>query len=198
MTVIGFQLRGRPGSVLVRYGVNDDPARWGYPLLGLDSLVEISRGFPVVQAEVEHDAQGYAAVLAWIQVVRMTDLDSAESTRFVDVAPQLAGLDVPYFSFGVRPVLFDAPSSTTRNADWDADTFLVVTPDGVTTRRIQPLCGFSWGYRLRDGEPAAARLQELDAASWRRDSDFLADHHPSWTFEDQTDETTMAHPERGP
>lgn len=183
MTVIRFHLRGRPGRVLVRYGVNDDPARWGYPLLGLDSLVEACRGFPVMQAEVEHDAQGYAAVLAWIQVVRMTDLDSRQGTALVDVAPQLAGLDVPYLSFGVRPVLFDAPSTTTRNTDWDAEAFLVVTPDGVMTRRIQPLCGFGWGYRVRDGEPAAAGLHELDAASWRRNADFLADQHPSWTFE---------------
>ncbi|MGI9157880.1 MAG: hypothetical protein ACR2FG_14810 [Marmoricola sp.] len=193
MTVLDFQLRGRPGSVRVRYGVNDDPARWGYPLLRIDSLVELSRGFPVVQAEVEHDAQGYAAMLAWIQLVRMTDLDSGESSTLVDGAPQLEGLDLPYVSFGVRPILFDAPSTTTRNADWDADAFLVVTPDALMTRRVQPLCGFGWGYRVRDGEPAATRLQELDAASWRRDRDFLAEQHPSWTFEDQTDETLTEH-----
>ncbi|MBA3251897.1 MAG: hypothetical protein H0T66_16700 [Geodermatophilaceae bacterium] len=109
-------------------------------------MVEVSRGFPVVQAEVEHDAQGYGAVLAWIQVVHMFDLDTGESSAPVDLAPQLAGLDLPYLSFGVRPILFDAPSTTSRNVDWDADAFLVVTPDGLMTRRIQPLVGFSWGY----------------------------------------------------
>lgn len=189
-SILGFRLRGRPGRVFIRYEVNEDPARWGYPLLGLDSLVELSRGFPVVQAEVQHDAQGYAAMLAWIQVVRMTDLDSGGRTDLVDVAPQLAGLDLPYLSFGVRPVLFDAPSTTARNADWDADSFLVVTPDALMTRRVQPLCGFGWGYKLRDGDPAAAPVHELGAAAWRRDSGFLAARHPSWTFEDQTDETT--------
>jgi len=158
-------------------------------VLGLDSLVEVSRGFPVVQAEVELEAQGYGAVFAWIQVVRMVDLDCEVSRELVDLAPQLAGLDLPYLSFGVRPILLDAPSTAGRNLDWDADAFLVVTPDGLMTRWIRPLCGFTWGYRLHDGEPKPVQRQAASGVSWSRDRDFLADRYPSWTFEHQTDET---------
>lgn len=110
VTVLGFQSRGRPGRVLACYGVNDDPTRWGYPLLGLDALIEVSAGFPVLQADVEYDAEGYAAIMGWIQVVRMHDHDRDEHTILIDKAPQLAGLDLPYMTFGIRPALFDAPS----------------------------------------------------------------------------------------
>lgn len=191
VTPIGFRLRGRPGRVMVRYGLNEDPVQWGYSLLGLDSLVEVSRGFPVVQTEVHHDAQGYGALLAWIQVVHMTDLGTGESSTLVDIAPQLAGLDLPYLCFGVMPTMFDAPSTTTRDMDWNADAFLVVSPDGLMTRRVRPLCGFSWGYRVRDGDPTAVDVQELDGVAWRRDREFLAKQHSSWTFEEQTDGTAF-------
>jgi hypothetical protein len=33
---IPFPLRGVEGKIHVRYGVNDDPRRWGYEVLGLD------------------------------------------------------------------------------------------------------------------------------------------------------------------
>jgi hypothetical protein len=32
LAVIEFRLGGWPGRVLVRYGVDEDPARWGYLL----------------------------------------------------------------------------------------------------------------------------------------------------------------------
>jgi hypothetical protein len=183
-TIIDFELRGRPGRVIVRYGVNEDPDRWGYPLVGMDGLVEVSRGFPVVQADVELDVEGYGAVLAWVQVVRMTDLDSGEGEAFVDLAPQLKGLDLPYMSFGVRPTLFDAPSTTAENMNWDAHALLAVSPDCVMTRRLELLCGFSWGYRLRNSEPKSVALEKLSSLSWSQDLTFLRDQHASWTFED--------------
>jgi hypothetical protein len=97
--------------VLIHYGANGDPTRWGYPLLGMSYPAELARGFPVIQAEVDYPAEGYAAILAWIQLVWVKDLDGGEPTyQPADLAPQLLGLDMPYFSFGVRPVLFDAPS----------------------------------------------------------------------------------------
>lgn len=186
LTELRFQLRGRSGRVMVRYGLNENPEHWGYPLLGLDSsLADMSRGFPVVQAEVNHDAQGYGAVLAWIQVVDMTDLVTGESSIIVDIAPQLEGLELPYFSFGVMPTLFDAPSTTAREMDWTADAFLVACPDALMTRRVRPVCGFTWGYSVRGGKPRALDLRELDGVAWRDRRAFLAEQHPSWTFEDQ-------------
>lgn len=180
---IDFALRDVPGRVEVEYLTNDDPARWGYPLLGLDSLVEVSRGFPVVHAEVEHPAEGYAAIMAWVQVVRMTDLETGEYTALVDLAPQLIGLDLPYMSFGIRPHLFDAPSTMAAEMDWAAEAFLVVSPDCLMTRALQVLCGFSWGYRLRGGQPEPTPLATLEPPSWEPSLAFLAEKYPTWTFE---------------
>ena len=124
-------------------------------------------------------------MLAWIQIVRMTDLDSGESDSLVDVAPQLAGLDLPYMSFGVRPVLFDAPSTdSTYNMDWEAHTFLVASPDCLMTRRVQPVCGFTWGYELRESRPRPTDLQVLNSSAWPIDQSFLRERHQSWAFED--------------
>lgn len=67
---ISFQLRGREGRVTVEYGVNDDPSRWGYHLLGLNFDAEVARGFPVIEARVAFGGEGYAGFLGWIQVVR--------------------------------------------------------------------------------------------------------------------------------
>jgi hypothetical protein len=56
-TTVEYVLRGQPGRVVIRYGLNDDPSRWGYNLLGVESLAERSRGFPVVTAEVATAAE---------------------------------------------------------------------------------------------------------------------------------------------
>jgi hypothetical protein len=84
-----FSLRGFHGSVRVSSTINDDPARWGYHLLGIDqAIVDAAHGHPVVQATVDFPAQGYAAELAWIQLVWHTV--ATESTRVIcDVAPQM-------------------------------------------------------------------------------------------------------------
>lgn len=184
-TTVEFVLRGEPGRVLVRYGVNDDPSRWGYPLLGLDSLVERSRGFPLVQAEVEVAAEGYAAVLSWVQLVWMRDLDDDGPADVVfDRAPQLLDLDVPYVSFGPRPAFFDAPSTDARNVDWDAHAFLTYTPDCLMTKVVRGLCGFSWGYRVRESHPTPVQLRETGTAEWSAACHLLRTKFPSWTFED--------------
>ncbi len=54
-------------AVQIRYGRNDDPKRWGYDLLALDFDIDAARGFPVIEARVEYPAEGYAAVMSWIQ-----------------------------------------------------------------------------------------------------------------------------------
>jgi hypothetical protein len=183
--VIEFVLRGIPGRVLIHYGANDDPGRWGYPLLGMSYPAELAKGFPVIQAEVDYPAEGYAAILAWIQLVWVKDLDGGEPTyQPVDLAPQLLGLDMPYFSFGVRPVLFDAPSyGSAANVDWEAHSMLVFTPDCLMTRVVRPVCGFSWGYRLRGTAPTLVSPQITAASDWELDLALLRNVHPSWVFE---------------
>jgi hypothetical protein len=183
--VTEFVLRGIPGRVLIHYGANDDPDRWGYPLLGMSYPVELAKGFPVIQAEVDYPAEGYAAVLAWIQLVWIRDLDGGKPNyQPVDLAPQLLGLDLPYFSFGVRPVLFDAPSyGIAANVDWVAHSMLVFTPDCLMTRVVRPVCGFSWGYHLRGTAPTLVPPQITAAPDWEPDLALLRNAHPSWVFE---------------
>ena len=120
---IPFELSGKAGEVVVSYGENDDPRRWGYDLLGLDFPWEVSRGFPVLRADVTYEGDGYAAVLGWVQVVSMSVAGEAAPKMMVDVAPQLIGSGFPYVSFGVEPTMFDAPSTTDRDVGWVARHF---------------------------------------------------------------------------
>jgi hypothetical protein len=60
---ISFDLRGHRGRVSIRYGVNEDPAKLGFPLLGLGFEPDAPRGFPVVEAHVEFGGEGYVGIL---------------------------------------------------------------------------------------------------------------------------------------
>ena len=121
ITAIPFLLRGASGTVSVEYGVNEDPVRWGWAVLGLEWFSpELVRGFPIVQATVDHPAEGYAAAMGWLQVVRydVRDPGEEEQVTVFDVPPQLAETDTPYAAFGVRPTFFDAPAMGAKDATW--------------------------------------------------------------------------------
>ncbi len=184
ITKIPFSLRGLSGEVTVEYGVNDDPSRWGYgkSVLGERYSPEMALGFPVVQASVTYEGEGYAAVLGWIQVVRYRLHDTNEQVTVFDVAPQMTDTNVPYMSFGIRPTLFDAPGFTRPEVTWNADSFLVHTPDGVLSRAINAICGFKWGYLKRGGkvEPLTSMLAE--ESDWDRNLPDLRQRYPTWTF----------------
>lgn len=66
---IAFARRSAEGGVTITYSANNDPARWGFDLLGLSFGAEVARGFPVVQAKTSFPREGYAALLGWAQVV---------------------------------------------------------------------------------------------------------------------------------
>jgi hypothetical protein len=180
-TELRFELRGVPGTVTVRYGTNDGPRRWGYDVLDLPYDFERSRGFPVVEASVEHPAEGYAAVMGWIQVARYRE-SGADEEVIVDVAPQLRGSGVPWFSFGVRPAFFDAPSTTADDATFRFDAFLAVSPDAVMTPVAERLCGFSWGCDVVGGMPASTPLTPAGAERWEANRPAVAAACPDWTF----------------
>ena len=187
VTTIPFRLRDVDGTVSVLYGVNEDPIRWGYGVLELEWFSpELVRGFPIMEASVDHPAEGYAADMGWVQVVRYDIRDPGEEEQAVvfDVPPQLAEMDIPYAAFGVRPTFFDAPAMSATNATWRATTFLVHTPDAVLSRVIRPICGFSWGYRVEDGRVLLDALAVSDASEWARDLPDLRTRFESWTFED--------------
>ena len=103
--------------------------------------------------------------------------------RLVDVAPQLQGLEVPYLCFGPQPALFDAPSTDAQeDTDWTAHSFLVASPDCVMTRHLVPLCGFSWGYHVRNRKPEPIAPERIGSNEWSVDQNLLRRKHPSWTF----------------
>src|SRR3954452_9550753 len=169
------------GTVRVRYGVNDDPRRWGYHVLGMEYDFERARGFPVIEAAVEHTAVGYAAVMGWVQVAWYRE-PRADEEVFVHVAPQLRVTGMPWFLFGVRPYFFDAPSTASDDAEFRADAFLAASPDAVMTPVVEPLCGFSWGYDVTAGTPAATELTPAGPARWAAMVPVLAGACPAWTF----------------
>ena len=185
-TTIPFRLRDLEGEISVLYGVNEDPVRWGYAVLELEWFKpELVRGFPIMEASVDHPAEGYAADMGWVQVVRydIRDPGEEEHATVFDVPPQFADADIPYAAFGVRPTFFDAPAMSAQDATWRALTFLVHTPDAVLSRVIRPICGFSWGYRVDGGRVVLDPLAVADAGDW---SEVLADlraRFVTWTFE---------------
>ncbi len=177
-----FRLRDLDGSVTVRCEVNQEPLRWGYGLLGLDFDAEVARGFPVVEAYVEWPAEGYGGFLGWVQAVRYRVNGGDEVAVIPDVAPQLRDSEMPYLSFGIRPVLFDAPAFTERNVVWRAWSFLTQAPDALMTPAIEPVSGFAWGYDVRDGVPSLMPPRAATRVDWLAVRDDLQNALPTWRF----------------
>ena len=191
-----FSLRGSDGTVSVVYRANDDPDLWGYELLGLSWPSSLAQGLPVLEAHVSSPLAGYAAVLGWIQVVRIHVSDTSTSLvpggekapagehAWVDGPPQLRGLGVPFVSFGPSPSLFDAPASTESDIRFVADSFLTASPDALISRRSRPCFGLRWGYSTEtDHEPELIPPSALTENDWREALPLLVDHFPDWTFE---------------
>jgi hypothetical protein len=180
---IPFRLRGVDGNVVVAYRRNDDPERWGFQYLALPFDIGSARGFPVVEASVDYAAEGYAALLSWIQVVRMWIADASEPETICDVPPQMRGTGMPFFSFGVLPALFDAPVIIEPRVKWRAVAFLTATPDVAMTKVIEQVCGFEWGYDVIEGNvsavtPSVAGWDDRSAAC----SEVLVAEYPDWRF----------------
>jgi hypothetical protein len=58
----------------------------------------------------------------------------------------------PFGFFGIKPILFDAPSRPTRDdLDWLAHSFLCHIAD-YETREVRALAGFSWGFIVANGD----------------------------------------------
>ena len=184
VTKIPFRLRDLEGEVIVEYEINHDPARWGFgkSVLGEANPPKMALGFPVVQASVDYEGAGYGAQMGWVQVVRYRVHDKDEQVTVFDVPPQIKDTDVPYLSFGVRPNLFDAPGFLEREVTWDADSFLVHSPDGVLSRIVNAITGFKWGYRIQRGQVAVLPLAIAKESDWDRNLNDLRGRYPTWEF----------------
>ena len=191
-----FSLHGGEGTVTVVYRANDDPELWGYELLGLPWPSSLARGLPVLDAQVSSRLEGYAAVMGWIQVVRIHVSETSTSLvpdgepappgdhAWVDGPPQLRGLGVPFVSFGPCPSLFDAPASTESDIRFVADSFLTASPDALISPRSRPCFGLRWGYATKAGqEPELIPPSTLGENDWQEALPLLEEQFPDWSFE---------------
>lgn len=179
---VPFRLRGGEGRVRVYFGPNEDPDGWGFGLLSLPFPVERARGFPVFLAEVDHEAQGYAAVLGWSQVLFIEFRDGTPAWSGLDRAPTADSAAPADFAY--RPSLFDAPGPNPPRQDerWQAQSWLLACPTAMRTREAAPILGIGWGY---DISPAGVTLLfpwALVSADWARAQSVLQSACPGWRF----------------
>jgi hypothetical protein len=172
---IAFSLRGIDGHVAVTYAANDRPE-----LLGTSAD---AAGFPFCHATVDYPAQGYDAVLGWVQLVRSDDNVSHGREFETDPLDFLGDLPHPFCWFGLRPELFDAPSRSPRtDMDWVAHSFLCVPDVSDDGMEVQALLGFRWRFRVRDGEITLEVPTLLGPTDWDADVAVLEPSYPAWRF----------------
>jgi hypothetical protein len=173
---ITFALRGIEGRVYVMYSRNGRPE-----LVGSSAQ---SSGFPMCHATVDYPAQGYDALLGWVQLVRSDDNTSQGRAFEIDPLDILGDVPHPFCWIGLSPGLFDAPSrSPRRDLDWAAHSFLCV-PDGSVDAglEVHALLGFAWGFRVRNEEIHLVPPTLLGPTEWDQHVDVLATRYPSWRF----------------
>jgi len=136
------------------------------------------------EATVDYPAQGYDAVLGWIQLVRSDDNESEGQAFEIDPLAFLGDVPHPFCWIGLSPRLFDAPwRSPRRDLDWTAQSFLCV-PEDLTEvgQEVHALLGLSWGFRIRDEEVQLVPPMLLDPSDWDQHVEALAARYPSWRF----------------
>lgn len=173
---VDFSLRGSPGRIQVTYRRNDDPA-----LVGSGPG---SAGFPWCHASVDFPAQGYDAVLGWVQLVRSDDNASRGAEYEIDPLAFLGDVPHPFCWLGLAPQLFDAPSrSPLSDMTWRARSFLCV-PDGEPgAMEVHALTGFGWGFDVRGSDIALVEPYALEPQDWDSHLPTLTGLYPAWRFE---------------
>jgi len=195
--VIPFNLRGYDGKVAVYYGVNDDPVRAGMDSIpGLNNVLDMTYGYPVIHARIqEYEGSGYRTFCGWLQVITSVYIDEQNGKRVeankifsVDIAPTFNESDLPFFSSGFMPELFDAPCLNLGNhteLHWTADAFLTSIPIKSRDEGVTRLLGFRWGYsenNTPDQKPKPIPLQVTDAQVWNDHLPFLQEKYSNWKF----------------
>jgi hypothetical protein len=169
-----FTRAGVGCAVAVEVGVNDDPAARG--------CADYARGFPVLRATISPPARGYADWLGWIQLVDATDLFGEFRN---DPFEPLGETQYPFCFFGFAPTLLDAPHREHRDdMDFTAHSFLCgLGPEPLTPpSEIDAVLGFSWGFRIRDGEILIDPLERLGPEEWDAHHPYLRSAFPRWIY----------------
>ena len=171
-----FALRGLAGRITVTYAANVQPELVGAP--------PAAAGFPYCHASVDYPAQGYDAVLGWVQLVRSDDNESRGREFEIDPLEFLGDVPHPFCWLGLAPQLFDAPSRTPRRAmSWTAHSFLCVPwAESDAGLEVRALAGFSWGFDIDDEQIRLVPPQPLGPADWGNHAETLALRYPAWRF----------------
>jgi hypothetical protein len=153
-------------------------------IIGAD---EGALGLANCKAWIEYSANGYLALLGWIQLVRSTDNASQGRQFEVDLFDPFklyARAPTPYFWYGITPTFFDAPSRDERvELDWVAHTFLATSPWRGNRRVVIPLLGFSWGFHIIDDKNIDLKPPtSLTSADWESHLPYLQDYYKQWDF----------------
>ena len=176
---IAFTHQGHTGRVSVTVETTLSPATLG---VGDSAL-----GLANCKATIEFAADGYLALLGWVQLVRSNDntfhgrqfeIDPFDPFELYERAP------LPYCWYGITPTLFDAPSRTERvQLDWIAHSFLAASPFGGNTKIVTPLLGFSWGFHITDDKHIELKpTTVLIGADWDAHLPYLRDCYQEWQF----------------
>jgi hypothetical protein len=173
---IDFVLRGIQGRVSVTFSRNEVPELVGS---GAESV-----GFPTCDATVDYPANGYNALLGWVQLVRSDDNISRGDEFEIDPLDFLGDVPHPFCWIGIAPRLFDAPSrSPKQDLGWTARSFLCV-PDGSADAglEVHALLGFSWGFSVRNEEIRLVPPTLLGPADWDEHKQVLTSGYAAWRF----------------
>ncbi len=174
---VPFEARGYRGDVTVSIRANEAPEAIGCPLSAL--------GFPVCEARVDFSATGYAAILGWVQVVRMRSPHLTPDDQWVVDPLEIYGhLDTPFGFHGIAPTLFDAPSRSDRSRylDWQAESYLCFAPTSPMAREAVAVAAFTWGFLLDRGEVTPREAKVLPLSSWSEHLELLGHSYPGWEF----------------
>jgi hypothetical protein len=179
---IAFQLRERSGSVSVSMRPNDAPGEAGHDLLDATLDPAVVAGFPIITAVLDYIGYGPRAWCGWLQVLHVER--AGKPTEHIVDAINVMGSDSPLYCFGYLPTFADAPASPGHSdMDWRADTFLVAIPGIIGASALQRVCGFRWGYDLRNGKPQRLRSPTVTGtAEWDYCRPTLTAAHPGWTL----------------
>jgi hypothetical protein len=171
---IPFDDRGLTGEVNVTVEAVQDAAAVGSPAG--------TEGFPCCEAIVGCTGQGYDAMFGWVQLVRSEDW--GDGTFAIDLSPHFADVPSPYIYYGLRPILFDAPSREKRDPlDWIAHSFLAPLGIFAEAREVRPLLGFSWGFDIDGaGQITVKPVECLTSGDWAEHLLYLGGQYPAWSF----------------
>ena len=67
--------------------------------------------------------------------------------------------------------------------DWEAHSFLCISPDAVLTCRVQAIAGFSWGFTITGAAIGITPPAPLEPLVWDNHLDLLRTSYPAWTFD---------------